>query len=161
MNVVVDTNVPLVANRAAHQASPSCIATCARRLQEIEDNGVLVLDDEWYILREYMHRLRSEGQPGPGDRFLRWVLTHRANPLRCEMVHLTPSGDSFLEFPDDEALAGFDPGDHKFAAVAHAHPAHPPVLNATDSDWWHYRRALQAHGIQVDFVCDDYAFEDR
>lgn len=106
-----------------------------------------------------MRNLRSEGQPGPGDAFLKWVLTNRSNPQRCALVSLTPQGDSFLEFPNDPDLEGFDPSDHKFAAVAHAHPDHPPVLNATDSDWWHYREALACHGVRVEFVCPDYRFE--
>jgi len=160
MMVVVDTNVPIVANRDAPQASATCIVRCSQRLQVVQDEGMLVLDDGWRILREYMHNLRSSGQPGSGDAFLRWVLTNRSNPRRCCLVPLTPQGDSFAEFPDDPDLAAFDLSDRKFAAVAHAHPDHPPVLNATDSDWRHYRAAFERHGIRVEFVCPDYEFKE-
>jgi hypothetical protein len=161
MTVVVDTDVPIVANRAAPQASPTCIAECSRRLEQIKDHERLVLDDDWRILREYMANLRSKGQPGPGDEFLKWVLTNRADPARCTIVRLTPQDDSFVEFPEDPELADFDRSDRKFAAVAHEHPDHPPVLNATDSDWYHYREALERYDIHVDFVCPDYEFKER
>ena len=161
MRVVVDTNVPLVANRRAEQASQQCILACTQRIRDIAaGRNVLVLDDGWHILREYQNRLRSDGQPGPGDAFLKWVLTNRANPQRCEIVHITPVDDDrrYLEFPSDPDLDGFHQDDRKFVAVAIAHQEHPPVLNAVDSDWWEYRRALSNHGVRVDFVCSDAPF---
>ena len=64
----------------------------------------------------------------------------------------------FAEFPTDPALAGFDREDHKFAAVALAHQPGARVLNATDEDWWEYRKALEANGVQIEFLClDDFA----
>ena len=60
--VVVDTNVPVVANGESEQASPNCIQTCAERLGEIMRGEMkLVLDDKWIILGEYMQNLRSSG----------------------------------------------------------------------------------------------------
>ena len=160
MNVIVDTNVPIVANTGAVQASVRCVTNCSERLAEIKREHTLVLDDGWHILGEYMNNLRSTGQPGVGDAFLKWVLTNRGSPLRCELVRITPQGESFAEFPADPELAEFDLSDRKFVAVAIVHPEHPPVLNATDSDWWHYREALERHGVSVDFVCPDYEFRD-
>jgi hypothetical protein len=160
VNVIVDTNVPIVANKAAPQASVQCVATCAQKLKQIRDEHTLVLDDGWHILREYMNNLRSGGQPGAGDAFLRWVLTNRGNPRRCSFVHVTPQSASFAEFPADPELTGFDLSDHKFVAVAIAHPEHPPILNATDSDWWDYRHALNRHGVHIDFVCPDIEFQN-
>ena len=160
MKVIVDTNVPIVANKAAIQASGICVLACVRWLNDIQCYHTLVLDDGWYILREYMGRLRSEGQPGVGDAFLKWVLTNRSNPLRCEQVHITAihdplDGRAFSEFPDDAALAGFDRSDRKFVAVAQAHPEHPSILNAVDPDWWQYYDALLRHGIRIEFICPD------
>jgi hypothetical protein len=58
-----------------------------------------------------------------------------------------------LQFPNDERLVGFDRSDHKFVAVALAHPERPPILNAVDADWWYYREELARHGIRVEFLC--------
>jgi hypothetical protein len=160
MRFIVDTNVPVVANRAAPHVSPGCVIACTRRLDELCQSQTLVLDDGWHILGEYRLHLRSVGQPGVGDAFLKWVLTNLRNPRRVDYVHLTPRADGadspeFIEFPSDAALQGFDRSDRKFVAAALAHPDHPPVLNASDTDWWHYRQALNLHGVQIEFVCPD------
>lgn len=158
MHVVVDTNVPKTANGVdTPQASPRCIAGCNRTLAEIRSGHILVLDDGWAILREYMGQLNSSGQPGPGDAFLRWILLNQANPRSVAQVAITPNLNtaSFDEFPQDPALLGFDPSDHKFVAVALTHPRRPPIYNATDSDWWNYHAALAAHNLRIEFVCPD------
>lgn len=159
MVVIVDTNVPVVANGKSEQASPECVLACVRQIARLQQNGTLVLDDQWRILREYQRDLRSEGQPGVGDAFLLWVL--RNQKTRCVLVSITPcEADNphctdFEEFPDDPDLANFDPSDRKFVAVALAHHDLPPILNATDSDWWHFRETLASHGIVVEFLCGD------
>ena len=158
MIVVVDTNVPVAANKGSPQASPQCVVLCAKRLWEIQRRGVLVIDSGWEILREYMRNLRSLGEPGVGDAFLKWVLTNRTNAERCLEVDVHPECGSYAEFPKSESLARFDPSDRKFVAVALAHPSKPPILNATDSDWWQYRRALEGHGVTVVFICPDAPF---
>ncbi len=160
MHVIVDTNVPVVANGNAEQASPACVAGCVQAIREIYQQHVLVLDDGWRVLREYIANLRSTGQPGVGDEFLQWVLVNRTNRVRCEQVPLTrqphaEDDNDFCEFPDDEALAHFDRSDRKFVALALAHHAHPPVYNAVDSDWWLFHNALAAHGVGIVFVCPD------
>ena len=164
MKFVVDTNVPLTANGRAEQASLSCINRCARRLDEIMKQHTLVLDDAWRIIKEYQNKLHSSGQPGPGDAFFKWVLRNWANPRRCVLVPITPCDTSkddrdFGEFPHNvPALSGFDRSDRKFVAVALKHPEHPPVLNATDSDWWNFREVLADYGLTVEFICPDMAF---
>ena len=160
MRVVVDTNVPVVANKASPQASEACVIICGQRLQDIQRYHILVLDDGWHILREYMDNLRSGGQPGTGDAFLKWTLTNRNNPQCCEQVHITPKDDpqdrgDFKEFPNDAAFVGFDRSDRKFVAVALTHPERPPILNAVDPDWWQYHDALTEHGIRLEFICPD------
>ena len=57
MICVVDTNVPVVANGKSEQASPECVMTCARRIQEIQTSGKLILDNNWRILKEYQNNL--------------------------------------------------------------------------------------------------------
>ena len=152
---IVDTNVPVVANSHSEQASPDCVTACVNALQDITDSSErLVLDDDWAVIREYLANLRSDGQPGVGDAFLRWVLTNQANPARCELIALPVDAEGEYEhFPKDHMLARFDPADRKFVALALAHPSRPRVLEAVDPDWWHHRRALHANGVVVQFLC--------
>jgi hypothetical protein len=158
VKLIIDTNVPLVANKAAPQAGPSCVLACVKRITEIQNKHTVVLDDQHLILREYRNKLSSAGQPGVGDAFLKWVLTNLKNPHRCEHIHITqvalPDGSaSYEEFPTDPDIATFDVSDRKFVAVSLAHPERPPILNAVDSDWWIHLRALKRHGVTVEFVC--------
>lgn len=73
MYVIVDTNRPVVANGRSSQASPQCAIDCVRRLREIQQGQILVLDDGWLIVKEYMKNFSSTGQPGV-------VLTNIGNP---------------------------------------------------------------------------------
>jgi len=154
---VVDTNVLVVANnRDCEQATPACTREAVRQLRIIQSEGHLVLDQQFRILSEYRNQTNEDGQPGVGDAFLKWALTNQRNRQRCTLVSIREHPTrGFDEFPEDPSLDGFDPSDRKFAAVVRAHPQHPPVLNAVDTDWWHYRTPLQANGVQVDFLCED------
>lgn len=152
---VVDTNVPLCANGDSHVSS-DCVLKCASKLGDIQKKGAVVLDDGWRIISEYKHKLSPSGQPGVGDRFLKWVLTNITNPARCEQVRLSEQGhDCFEEFPRHPGLASFDPSDRKFVAVAAAHPEHPPILQAADSKWWGWKESLEQCGIAVQFLCPE------
>ena len=166
MKYVVDTNVPVVANGRSPQASPACVIACVQNIQAIQTQHILVLDSEYEIFNEYKMSLKPAGQPGVGHAFLKWLLTNQANPQRCEHVKITPiagqAGLTFAEFPNqDEALIGFDYSDRKFAAVALAHPEKPPVVNAVDTDWWDYKRALEKHGLEIEFLCLDEMNKER
>jgi len=158
--VVVDTNVPVVSNRRSDQASPACVIACIERLKRIIEMEAerLALDAGWLIISEYQHNLKSEGQPGFGDAFLKWVLTNWANLERCERVVITPldgNPTDFQEFPRDPGLAHFDPSDRKFIAVALAGEGRRPVVQAVDTKWWQANDALIRNGVVVEFVCED------
>lgn len=89
-----------------------------------------------------------------GDAFLLWVLRNRTNPFCCQEVPLiVHAARGFESFPADARLASFDPPDRKFIAVAGAHPAAVPILEAADTKWWSLRRVLQECGVIVEFVC--------
>jgi hypothetical protein len=158
---VVDTNVPIVANgEADHVIDPKCVLASLAALRKVTKRGVLLLDSAGLILKEYRasRHLRLSGQPGAGDAFVKWAHDNQANPRRCRRIAVTPNPDDdtdFVEFPDDPALASFDRSDRKFVAVALASGAHPEILNATDTDWWHYREVLQSHGVTITFLCPD------
>lgn len=153
----MDTNVGVAANGRGQspQASNDCVIACVRQLEGIKASGRIVLDEGHRILSEYQENLRSDGDPGDGDAFLKWVHDNQWNPQYCDRVRITPTddGSSFVEFPDDPELAAFDRSDRKFVAAARAHPDSPPILNAVDTDWWIFRNALGRNGVTVEFLC--------
>ena len=156
MHFVIDTNVIVVTNGKSVQASNGCVMNCMEKLMAIKENGIVVIDDQWRIVKEYKNNMNESGQPGFGDAFLRWLLTNTANPSRCQQMRITSKNredNDFQEFPNDSGLQGFDPGDRKFIAVANAHPQKPPVLQAVDLKWWKYRDIFKNHGITIEFLC--------
>lgn len=153
---VVDTNVLIVANNKAPQASLECVLSCIEYLNNLRKSDILVIDNNWLIINEYRRKNSVSGQPGVGDAFLKWVLTNRTNSKHCEEVPITQLAENdFAEFPRSSSLAGFDPSDRKFVAVAVAHPQRPAIANAVDSDWRNFESALAEHGIKVDFLCPE------
>jgi hypothetical protein len=153
---VVDTNVAIVANGHDTHVGERCQLACVRCLQELVRRGVIVLDRLGLIFEEYRTYLRPSGQPGVGDAFLRHLFDHQYDPAKCELVEVTPlvgCARGFQEFPDDQALADFDPSDRKFVAVARASLRNPVIFNATDSDWGEFEEILTRHGVQVEQLC--------
>jgi hypothetical protein len=156
MRVVVDTNVPIVANGRADPSSGAREPSLGCRIAAIEfltqalKSHRILLDLAGEIQKEYRTYLNPGGQPGVGDRFYQAILM--SMPTRVERVDLprTAEGD-YVDFPADPELADFDPSDRKFAALARR--ARAPVANATDTDWLHHRVALERNGVTVDFVC--------
>lgn len=161
MRAIVDTNVMVVANRKAEQASPDCVIESVRHLEALKSSGKIVVDNAWRVIKEYQANINSSGEPGAGDRFLRWVLSNRSNLDRCESYSITPdeaNPDNFMEFPADPNLLGFHMKDRKFVALAVVSKA--PVWEAVDEDWWQYRKVLQANNISVEFLCPDHFKSD-
>lgn len=151
---VVDTNVVLVANGQHDAASEECVIACAERLQAIMRQGKLALDDQLLILFEYQNKPDLKRKNRPGDAFVKWALRNRLNPSRVDTVRLVNSPTrAFESFPADAELSDFDPSDRMFVAVARAHPAKPPILQAVDSKWRRWSAALKRHEIKVDFLC--------
>lgn len=155
-DAVLDTNVPVVANKSTPHANQECILACVRALRQFQDGRMLLLDDKGLILDEYRKNLSASGQPGPGDAFFRWLWDNQANERHCRAIAVTPNDDlGFEEFPDDPRLGSFDVDDRKFVAVAVASTTDPEVLNASDTDWWHYLVPLNDHGVSVTFLCPE------
>ncbi len=155
MSVVIDTNVLVVGNRRHPAASLACIQACTQRL-EMARKGVTLIDDGLRILDEYRQHCSFSGQPGLGDAFFKWLWNNQANDDVCARVAITPHEErGFVEFPDAEELAGFDASDRKFVAVAPGSGTQPPVLNASDTDWWQHRSALEQHGVRIEFLCPE------
>jgi hypothetical protein len=160
---VVDTNVAMTANLATRADSSSnvpdsCQKECVVAIIQITRKGGLVVDDDdGEIFAEYIGNLSLKGQPGVGDAFARWVHDNQWNNQKVDRVRVTKNGTSYDEFPDHDGLVHFDNSDRKFVAVANAHSAKPPVMQATDSKWWGWKDALAEVGITVHFLCPDYA----
>jgi hypothetical protein len=153
---VVDTNVLIVANEASDHATPECIIASIDALSALRRSGIVALDDQFLILDEYRRLVSLEGQPGVGDAFLRYLYDNLYNDAGCRLVTITATeNDSFAEFPVDERLARFDRDDRKFVAVAVGCEPTAEVFNATDTDWWHHRVALEENGVQVRFLCPE------
>jgi hypothetical protein len=153
--VVIDVNVPLVANGQAEQAGDDCILASLDALEHAKTKQMVVLDDAWLILTEYQKKLNSTGQPGAGDAFLKGLLQNIGNPKHCELVPITGRRNQFTEFPTDPDLQSFDPSDRKYVAVALGSNHNPKIINAVDTDWWHHREVLKRNGVQVEFICPD------
>lgn len=151
---MVDTNVIIVAN-GGDPRQRACANACAQALVGLRDRGTLVIDQMDLIMKEYRAHLSSRGTPGVGNAFFKWALDNSGRRDLVARVEITPTGDGrmFEEFPDDPELAGFDRSDRKFVAVAVAHGDAPPILNATDSDWWDYHEPLSGQGVRVSFLC--------
>ena len=158
ITVIVDTNVPKVANGFSEQASEDCVEICVERLEQITTGEMkLALDDQRRIIDEYRRQLNPSGQPGFGDAFLKWVEMNWTNPERCDLVEITPVVGlkiNFEEFPDDPALKKFDEDDRKFIAVACAHRDRPPILQAVDGKWRDFLDALHENGVMVEYLCE-------
>lgn len=154
MIAVVDTNVLLVANNQHDDISPECIEACIRRLRSLQEEGVVVIDDDYRILGEYLHKTSIRPPKGVGDVFLKWLLRSVGAGSRVHVVTLTETTpDEFTEFPDPDLQHRFDASDRKFLAVANAHPEKPPVWQAADSKWLDWWRSLRARGVVIDFLC--------
>lgn len=156
--VVIDTNVLIVANRKSQHVSVDCVSNCIKALERAQKEQVIVLDSGMRIIKEYQSHSRWKGQPGIGDAFFKWLFYNLCNPLRCKQVDITPQkndADDFEEFPTDPDLIRFDRSDRKFVAVAVASRVNPTILNATDTDWWCFRKILKRHQVSVVFLCPE------
>jgi hypothetical protein len=158
LGCVIDTNVAATANSKNGGVPLPCVAASAKALQAVMERGHVFLDSGGRILAEYRANLSAGGEPGPGDKFLRWLLTHEWVAQRVTRVSITPKdGDEldFEELPPAPEGTHYDPSDRKFLAVAAAHPEHPPILQSFDSKWWGWRAALSAIGVTVHFLCPE------
>lgn len=152
MKVVIDTNVLLVANGKHKDVSAECQIECIKWLDKIKNHGVVVIDDGYRILGEYLHKTKPNQPKGVGDTFLKLLLQRQANNKYVEAVNINGT-DKFKEFPDAVLQDAFDPPDRKFVAVANTHVEKPPILQAADCKWLDWWQALNQHDVKVEFIC--------
>lgn len=151
---IVDTNVILVANGQHDGVSDACMEACIKRLLALKQGGRFAIDDAFEILSEYQNKTLPRRGTRVGDQFVLWTLQNKANPARCDQIHITAHSErEWEEFPDDASLADFDRPDRKFVAIAIGHPQRPAILQAADAKWLGWNAALRRHGTIVDFLC--------
>ncbi|MBE0640041.1 MAG: hypothetical protein IH598_16110 [Bacteroidales bacterium] len=151
---VVDTNVPLIARGESHM-STDCELACARFIENfLRGRQILVIDDDFELIGEYMNQIPLSGPVNFANRFLKWLFENQGNSHRVKQVkiNLYDSGSN------EENLKGLlainiDPSDLKFIAVAFANFGKAPIAEASDSKWIGWERALHDLGIKVDFLC--------
>ena len=155
--IVVDTNVLVVANSRDTDVNARCSLACIEELERIRQSCQLVIDDSDLILEEYRKYSNLSGEPGDGDKFLKWIWDYRWHDERIKQVTITPHPvREFEEFPDDPRLEQFDRSDRKFVAVARATDSFTRIVNATDrKSWWRYREELQDLGVIPTFTCPE------
>lgn len=160
--VVVDTNVPTVANLKSEQVEPNCEAACVKALKMIKAKRRTLLDDKGLIIEEYRRNLSASGQPGVEDAFFKWLFDNQFNPKHCRNVPIFPLADGrFREFPDDPRLAKFHDDDRKFVAVALASGSSPELLYAVDRGWRRHRQTLAENGVDVVCLCPEPGARER
>ena len=158
LRCVVDTNVATTANGANAGAPITCVAASAKALQLVMKSGHVFVDTSGLIVSEYRTNLSAKGQPGPGDAFLKWILTHEWGGVQVTRVPITakPHDDEdFKELTAPPQGVVYDRSDKKFLAVAAAHSEKPPILQSFDSKWWGWQEALNQDGVSIYFVCAD------
>ena len=159
---VVDTNVPVNANKAFvdnPDVSRELLDACVDAIVHVMENNALIIDSTGEIFEEYMDNLDLSGQPGVGDKFVKWVHYNQWTLPEDNRVAISPVGESYREFPKHDGLSHFDRSDRKFVAVANAHPEKPSILQASDSKWVGWEAALKEVGIDVFFLDRKYVEE--
>jgi len=151
-DLIVDTNVAVVANRQNRQVLTTCADNCVLFITAARAQHVVLLDQDDEIRTEYARALQM-GRPFElGALFLLHIYQNQFNPAHVRRIDLPKSPDgSFAHFPATPELAAFDLSDRKFAALAAKTGV--AVTNATDSDWADSLVPLNAAGISVNFLC--------
>ena len=153
-NVIVDTNVAVVANHQNAAVTERCVHACVSFLVEARESHVVFIDHGDEIRAEYAKALAVSPPMRLGALFLMHILMHQYNDKKVRRIDLKKSinGD-FVDFPKVPELDKFDRDDRKFAALAKK--TGTAVSNAIDSDWADHLVSLEANGIEVKFLCGD------
>ena len=78
--VVVDTNVPLVANGKAEQAGWKCVAACVRKLIQVQAERRTLVDDKQLIFKEYRRKTQPLRPARAGRRVLQVAVGEPGQP---------------------------------------------------------------------------------
>jgi hypothetical protein len=151
---VMDTNVPLIARGNSHM-SADCEQTCSRFIEHfLRGRQILVIDDDFEIIGEYMDQISTSGPVNYANRFLKWLFENQNNQHRVKQVKINLYGaGSYEEIPEKLTELNIDPSDLKFIAVAISNQSKAPIAEASDSKWIGWEDALRELGIKIVFLC--------
>lgn len=156
MNVVVGTNVAIVANGRETHASLPCQYACTEFLENLiapKKRSHIILDEQGLIFTEYSEHLNYRGQPGVGDVFFKYLHDHMYFKNKIRLVPITPIADenrSFNELPSNPV----DINDRKFLATAIIGEAE--IVNAVDTDWHEQATFITGLGVPVRQLCREH-----
>lgn len=154
MNIVIDSNVLVAANRRHTHADVACAAACARLLLDAANGETVLEDTRDLIWVEYKNKCNFSGQPGAGDRFFAWYVRNRWTPARVRRVDIGSDDDAVIECLP-ASLRKFDNDDHKWIAV-YIKGSGDRIFNALDSDWAEYAQAMADANVFVSELCPQH-----
>ena len=119
-----------------------------------------VIDDDRAAYTEYRNNMYPDPNPSSGlaSNFLMHVIQNYGNDERVLRLPLArEENGEYLDWPRDPNLAGFDPADRKWVALARVFRQETgqaaPITYALERDWDNYRDALTRHGVALDPLC--------
>lgn len=151
---IVDTNVPLIAKGDSHM-STMCEENCANFIEGfLTGKKILVIDDEYAILDEYMRCIPTTGPINFASIFLKWIYENQANVNKVKQVKINKIGEKkFEEIPSSLSNLNIDPSDLKFIAVAISNGGKAPIAEAADSKWIGWENELLKNNVKLHFNC--------
>lgn len=154
--VVIDTNVIVVADNGHSECGVDCLSACIDRLEKVKKFETVVVDEDHQIIKEYLGRVRTSGKAKTlGGEFLKWLMQNLSNADHCLKIKLHQTGHGlFSETPT--GFHGFDKDDLKFLAVANTVSPKPPILQAVDTKWGTWSKEFDAAGILIENLCPSY-----
>ena len=155
-DVVIDTNVIVVADDGHSECGADCLRACIDRLERVKKFERVVVDEDYQIIKEYLGRVCTSGKAKTlGGEFLKWLMQNLPNADHCIRITLNQIGHGlFSESPT--GFHGFDKDDMKFLAVANALSPKPPILQAVDTKWSAWSKEFSAAGITIENLCPSY-----
>ena len=155
-DVVIDTNVIVVADNGHSECGADCLSACIDRLERVKKFETVVVDEGFQIISEYLRQVCTSGKAKtPGGEFLKWLMHNLSNADHCLKIKLNQTGHGlFSESP--AGFHGFDKDDLKFLAVANTVIPKPTILQAVDTKWDAWSKEFNAAGITIENLCPSY-----
>ena len=95
--VVIDTNVLLVAEGMHADVSDECVAACSQRLGLVMKTTTVVIDDNYRVLGEYQNKLR-EGLNKPSPPHARSTICRTGIETWRKVAKISPRKPLFAAF---------------------------------------------------------------